>query len=132
MGRSIYKVHSLQVSERVWSIATEKLDWHIDNGSTLAGYLQPFNNCRETGLFLTIDDEDFENEDRVKGFLYIWACEYRRTDEIMVCMQTEYPEAYHKFSEEAYNNAKLFKYNQYYEAAEYIVDKILKHFKVEE
>ena len=132
MSRSIYKAHSLQVSERVWSIVIEKLDWYIDNGSTLAGYLQPFNNCRETGLFLTIDDEDFKNEDRVKGFLYIWACEARGSDQIMICMQTDYPEAFHKFGDEAYNNAKYFHRNQYYEAAEYIVNKILEHFKVED
>ena len=131
MGRSIYKSHSLQVSERVWSIATEMLDWHIDNGKKLSGYLEPFYNCRETGLALTISNEDWDNENRVKGFLHVWVCEARGSDEIMICMQTEWP-GDNKFGDEAYTNAKYFHYNQYYEAAEYIVKKILEHFKLED
>ncbi len=132
MARGIYKTASLLVSERVWSIVTEKIGWYIDNGYKLDGYLQPFNNCRETGLFLSISNEDWDDKDRVKGPYYIWACEARGTDEIMVCMQEEYPEAFHKFGEEAYNNAKYFNYNQYCEAAEYIVNKILEHFKLDD
>lgn len=132
MARGIYKTASLLVSERVWSIVAEKIGWYVDNGYKLDGYLQPFNNCRETGLFLSIDDEDWDNEDRVKDHLYVWVCEARSSDEILVCMQTEYPEAFHKFGEEAYRNAKYFHYNQYYEAAEYIVKKILEHFKLDD
>lgn len=131
MGRSIYKAHSLQVSERVWSIATEKIDWYIDNGSKLSGYLEPFYNCREMGLKLTISNEDWDDEDRVKGFLHVWVCEARSSDNIMVCMQEEWP-GDNKYGEEAYENAKCFKYNQYYEAAEYIVKSILEHFKLED
>jgi hypothetical protein len=132
MAKGIYKTESLRVSERVWDIVAEKIRWYIDNGYKLDGYLQPFNNCRETGLFLTITNEDWDNKDRVLGQYYIWVCEARSSDEIMICMQTEYPEAFHKFGEEAYKNAKYFHYNQYYEAAEYIVEAILKYFKLED
>ena len=83
------------------------------------------------GLKLTISNEDWDNEDRVKGFLHVWVCEARSSDEIMVCMQEEWP-GDNKFGDEAYTNAKYFHYNQYYEAAEYIVKKILEHFKLED
>lgn len=131
MGRSIYKTHSLQVSERVWSIATEKIDWHIDNGKKLSGYLEPFYNGRETGLALTISDEDWDNENRVKGFLHIWVCEKRNSDQIMICMQDTWP-ANNKFDEEAYENKTLIDSGKYEEAANYIVKEILKYFKMED
>lgn len=132
MARGIYKTESLRVSERVWDIVAEKIGWYVDNGYKLDGYLQPFNNCRETGLFLTITNEDWDNKDRVLGQYYIWVCEARSSDEILVCMQKEYPEAFHKFGEEAYKNAKYFHYNQEHEAADYIVKSILEYFKLED
>ena len=89
MARGIYKTESLRVSERVWDIVAEKIGWYVDNGYKLDGYLQPFNNCRETGLFLTITNEDWDNKDRVLGQYYIWVCEARSSDEILVCMQKE-------------------------------------------
>ena len=132
MAKGIYKTESLRVSERVWDIVAEKIRWYIDSGYKLDGYLQPFNNCRETGLFLSITNEDWDNKDRVLGQYYIWVCEARSSDEILVCMQKEYPEAFHKFSDEAYDNAKYFHYNQEHEAADYIVKSILEYFKLED
>ena len=46
-------------------------------------------------------------------------------------MQEDWP-GDNKYGDEAYKNAKYFHYNQYYEAAEYIVKSILEHFKLED
>ena len=122
---------SYRKSLRVWDLVLEQLKWHNENGNNIDGSLMPFNDDRRNGLFLRVYDGDFDKPDRVKDFLYVWTCEAHNSDEIFVCMQTDYPTAHHLYSEEAYDNAKYFHYNEEYKAADYIVKKILEHLKME-
>ena len=123
----IYKYNSIKVSERVFDMVADQIDWINDNGNKLSGYLQTFNNCREQGFYLTISDDDFDNENRVKGFLCVWVFEHRNSDDIVVVSQEEFPQG-SVFNDEAYESRKHFNYNQEHEASDYIVKLIEKRF----
>ena len=130
---SFQKIRTILVSERVFSIATDTLNNEIEsmNPIKVSGYLECFNNCREQGYVLATQSYDYENEKRTKESLYIWAFENRSSDNIVVCWQTEYPDKgmYSILTFE--NRRKLFKYNELQSAADFIVELVKKHFKVE-
>ena len=127
------KIRTIQVSERVFDIVCEALDLEAtENYTKISGYLSAFNNCREQGYVLHVSSSDFDNENRTKDNLYIWAFEARSSDEIVVSWQTEYPYDRGMFSEDTYNNRrKYFHYNQLQEAADFIVDLVKEQFKEE-
>ena len=127
------KVRSIKVSERVFDIVCEELDLEqTENYIKIDGWLETFNNCREQGYVLTVSTSDFDNENRTKDNLYIWASEARSSDEIVVSWQTEYPYDRGMFSEDTYENRqKYFHYNQLQEAADFIVNLVKEHFKEE-
>ena len=132
----IRKVAGIKVAERVFSILDDDLEFENENGNKLSAYLTPFNNCREVGFYLTVSDDDFDNQNRVKENLYIYVCEARSSDEIMVVVQTEYPGNKGMFSEKAYNcegefdYRKYFHYNEEHIAAKWIYDEIRKFLKL--
>ena len=130
----INKVAGIKVAERVFGILDDDLSYGSVN--KLDGYLQTFNNCREQGFYLAIGDDDFDNPNRVDEDLYIYVCEARNSDEIMVIVQTDYPSDKGMFSEKAYNckdefnYRKYFHYNEEHAAAKWIYEKIKKFFKL--
>ena len=132
----IRKVAGIKVAERVFSILDDDLEFENENGNKLSAYLQPFNNCREVGFYLTVSDDDFDNPNRVKENLYIYVCEARSSDEIMIVIQTDYPGNKGMFSEKAYNcegefdYRKYFHYNEEHVAAKWIYEEIRKFFKL--
>ena len=132
----IYKVAGIKVAERVFGILDDDLTFENENGNKLSAYLQPFNNCREVGFYLTVSDDDFDNPNRVRENLYIYVCEARSSDEIMVVVQTDYPGDKGMFSEKAYNcegefdYRKYFHYNEEHVAANWIHGEIRKFFKL--
>lgn len=129
---SFNKISTIRVSERVFDIVCEELDILVSAyHKKIAGYLSTFNNCREQGFYLTIESTDFKNENRTKESMFVWACVCRHSDEIMVVISYKYPVNRGMFDEEAYNNARYFKYNQLQESADYILDEIKNHFRHE-
>lgn len=132
----IRKVAGIKVAERVFGILDDALEFENGNGNKLSAYLQPFNNCREVGFYLTVSDCAFDNPNRVKEDLYIYVCEARNSDEIMVVVQTDYPGDKGMFSGKAYNCegefdcSKYFHYNEEHAAANWIHGEISKFFKL--
>ena len=132
----IYKVAGIKVAERVFSILDTDLEFENENGNKLTAYLEPFNNCREVGFYLTVSDDDFDNNNRVKDNLYIYVCEARSSDEIMVVVQTDYPEDKGMFTEKAYkcegefDYRKYFHYDEEHKVAKHIYETIRKFFKL--
>ena len=131
----INKVQGIKVAERVFSILDDNLTFENEDGNKFGAYLQTFNNCREQGFYLTVSDDDFDNKDRVKESLYIYVCEARSSDEIMIVVQTDYPGDKGMFSEKAYNCTdefnyrKYFHYNEEHVVAHCIYGEIKKFFK---
>ena len=130
---SFQKIKTILVSERVFSIATETLNNEVELTVPIkiSGCLECFNNCREQGYVLLTQSYDYDNEKRTKESLYIWAFENRNSDNIVVCWQSECPNK-GMYSELTYQNRrKMFKYNELQNAADFIVELVKKHFKVE-
>ena len=107
------------VSEEFFKLLEKKLHNVSDN---ISGYYKVFNNCREQGLMLELND-DYESE------LLIWACENCNSDDIMViiadksccnnnCM----------FDDKAWQSAKYFNVGDYNSAVNYTYNVIKKQF----
>lgn len=126
------KIRTIRVSERVFDIACEELDYKAsENDVKIDGYLECFNNCREQGYVLHVSTNDWDNPNRTKTDLNIWAFEARSSDEIVVSWQTEYPSK-GMFNEETYKERrKYFRYDEYQKAADFIVDLVKGHFAAE-
>ena len=126
------KIRTIQVSERVFDLVCEYLDNEAtENYVKIYGYLECFNNCREQGYVLHVSSNDWDNENKTKTDLVIWAFEARSSDEIVVSWQTEYPHN-GMFSEETYKERrKYFHYNELQKAADFIIDLVKDHFAEE-
>ena len=123
------KIRTIQVSERVFDLVCDELDSDAtENYVKISGYLECFNNCREQGYVLHVDSVDWDNPNKTKTDLVIWAFEARSSDEIVVSWQNEYPHN-GMFSEDTYNNRrKYFHYNELQKAADYIVNLVKEKF----
>lgn len=85
-------------------------------------YYETFNNCREQGLVLKI----YNN----KTNLYIWACQCRISDDIMIVLGNEKDcDRNNMFSDEAFNRTKYFDCNKYDDAVDYVYKHIKYMFK---
>ena len=126
------KIRTIRVSERVFDIVCEYLDNEAtENYVKISGYLECFNNCREQGYVLTVDSVDWDNEDRTKQDLHIWAFEARSSDDIVVSWQYEYPNK-GMFNDDTYEHRrKYFHGDEIHKAAMFIVDLVKKHFEKE-
>lgn len=126
------KIKTIQVSERVFDIVCEELDLEAsENYVKISGYLECFNNCREQGYVLHVSSCDWDNQDRTKDMLCIWACEARSSDSIMVVWSEKYPNN-GMFSEEDWNErTKYFHYDELQKAANFIVELVKKKFEIE-
>lgn len=128
---SFNKISTIRVSERVFDIVCETLDREAsENHIKIDGWLECFNNCREQGYVLFVSSTDWNNPNKTKCDLFIWACQCRNSDSIMVVVSNKYP-CKGMFDAEAYNHKTCFRYNQYYEAAEYIVNVVKDVFEEE-
>ena len=129
---SFDKVRSLKVSERVFDLVCEDLSYEKDEqGINIDGWLKPFNNCREVGYVLTVDSVDWDNENRTKTVLYVWACEARSSDNILILWSNLVPDNGMFHHEDWENRKRYFGCNQYVEAAKFIVDLVKEQFKPE-
>ena len=145
---SFRKITTIRVSEQVLLPVCDELDMYKNEyGVKIDGWLETFNNCREQGFSLHVDSVDWDNKDRTKGNLYIFACEARSSDNIMVIVQTEYPGNKGMFGEDAYNNyvdkkvvdpeeenfvfQTHFAYDEVQKASKFIVETVKKFFKEE-
>ena len=129
---SFRKITTIKVSERVFDIVCDELDLYASEYNVkIDGYLECFNNCREQGYVLHVESTDWDNENKTKTDLCIWAHEHRNGDDIVVRWQTEYPHN-GMFSEDTYNKrTKCFKYYELQQAAKFIIDLVEEHFKEE-
>lgn len=128
---SFDKIRTIKVSERVFDYVCSELDLaHDDYGFKIDGWLETFNNCREQGYMLTITSDTWK-DDRTEDDLHVWAFESRNSDDIVVIWSSTYPQNA-MFSEQDWTERnKHFKYNETYQAAEFIIDLVKKHFKYE-
>lgn len=126
------KIRTIQVSERVFDLVCEYLDNEASESYIkISGYLECFNNCREQGYVLHVSSTNWDNENRTKTDLVIWAFEARSSDEIVVSWQTEYPNN-GMFSEDTYKNRRIyFHYHELQKAADFIIDLVKEHFAEE-
>jgi hypothetical protein len=130
---SFQKIRSIKVSERVFDLVCEELDLcATEYNKKIWGYLQTFNNCREQGYYLTISSiADFNDKQRTKEDMYVWACECRNSDEIMIVISYKHPRINGMFDEEAYENRRFFGYDELQPSADFIINQVKKHFAYE-
>lgn len=126
------KIRTIQVSERVFDLVCEELDLEAsENYIKIDGYLECFNNCREQGYVLHVSSYDWDNQDRTRESLYVWACESRNSDNIMVIWSNEYP-INGMFHEDDYSKRrKYFHYNELQETASFIIKLVKETFNRE-
>lgn len=129
----ITKTESLKKSERVFALVCEEVAESLNNEKyNLCGYLDAFNNCRETGLFLTAYFyEDIKNKKSVYSNIFVWVYEHRNGDEICVIVSKERPDLNGKFNETAWRSAKCFDWDGEHGAADYIVNTIVDMYEAE-
>lgn len=125
----IRKIRTIRVSERIMEMVSEELNNDIECGVKIDGWLETFNNGREQGFSLTMVSEDLDNPNRTKTYVKIWACECRNSDNILVII--ERGNLGHLFSEDAYQSASMFNYNQLQESVDFIVEKVRTIFELE-
>lgn len=125
---AISKVSSIKVSERVFDLVDEQLDCLNEDDAKLKGYLSTFYNCREQGFWATIYSTDCANTH--KEDLYIFVYEHRSSDEIVVIITPEHPRDGMYSDEDYENRRRFFHYNQYGEAADYIIEEIKSYFAI--
>ena len=130
---SFRKVRSVQVSEAVLNKVCDTLDiFASEDEVKISGWLETFNNCREQGFMLRVGTTDYDNKNHTQREFFVWACEARRSDNILVVCSTDRPSINNCFSEEDYEKrSQRFESNQTHEAAQFILKKIKEHFQVE-
>ena len=130
---SFKKIKTVQVSERVFDLACDALDDEHYCGAKVNGFLECFNNCREQGYVLTAYSTDYKRKNRPCD-IRIWACEDRHSDDILAIWDDCHPRAARPetYGEEAYaKNSKRFPYNEFFAAADYIVNLVKERFAKE-
>ena len=112
----IRKTNSLMISEIAWNVISMELENTIKmNDETEIGWLDTFDNCRETGLMLHIT-KDWNK--------CIWIYQHRNSDDIVVTIgDTEFNNMY---SEEAWYNSEHFECGRYDNVADYVISEIEK------
>lgn len=125
---AISKVRSIKVSERVFDLVDEQLDCLNEDDAKLEGYLSTFYNCREQGFWATIYSRDYANNH--KEDLYVIVYEHRSSDEIVVIITRDRPRDGMYSDEDYEHRRRFFYYNQYGEAADYIIEEIKSHFAI--
>lgn len=131
----IHKTPSLKVSERVLDLFFDRLESKEGYGFDVRGYIDTFNNCRETGLCVLLNEAVWsEWDDALSAFkpvasvwrdVAIWAFEDRHSDDIVVIVSRNYGDIHHMYSEDSYKNErKFFSYDKYEDAADYIMQRV--------
>lgn len=93
------------------------LDGRYDTDS-LRIHMDCFENCREQGFMLHISN--FLSNEEYKQISVAFS-ENRNSDDIVVYYSNKY-ESGGNYSDEFWNNRKFFRYNEHYQASEYIVE----------
>jgi hypothetical protein len=112
----IRKKNSLMVSEIAWDVINMELNGNVNFADEdEIGWLDTFDNCRETGLMLHII-KDWNK--------CIWIYQHRSSDDIVVTIgDTEFNNMY---SEDAWHNSEHFRCGRYDEVADYVINEIEK------
>lgn len=119
-------LRTIRVSQRIFDMVMEKIEYKEEDGYEIKGSLETFNNCREQGYFANI----YGNEKNDYKDLYIWVHENRNSDDIVVRWSTTYPEGKGMFSEDTYRNrSKYFSYNEEHQVVDFIMNLIMTHLK---
>lgn len=109
---AIKKAMGLTIAETVFNILLNDFDFEDYD---VRGFLDTFNNCRETGLILFAyvkkGDKSIDTN--------VWVCRSRGSDSIMICVGKNH-DINNKFDEKQYNHAKYFRYDEIYLAINYI------------
>ena len=122
----ITKKESLKKSERVFDLIREEIaESENDDKFHLCGYLDTFNNCRETGLYMTAYYyEDIKTHKSAYSDIFVWVYEHRNGDSICVIVSKERPNINGQFNDKAWGTRKCFEWCGEHEAASYIIDTI--------
>ena len=129
----ITKTESLKKSERVFALVCDEIAESANNDNyNICGYLDPFNNCRETGLYLTAYYyEDIKSHKSVYSDIFVWVYEHRNGDGICVIVSKERPDVNGKFNEKAWECTKCFDWDGEHGAADYIIDTLVDMYEAE-
>ena len=133
----ITEAQSLRVSRRFFDIFKEAIEREEEDGLIISGYIDTFNNCRETG-FRTIlyKAEYYDYVDHLKTIqnsvykdIAIWAYENRNSDNLVVIVSTNRGNINNMYSEESYKGErKFFEAGEYVEAADYAIQRVKEIF----
>lgn len=129
----ITKTESLKKSERVFALVCDEIAEASDNDKyNICGYLDTFNNCRETGLFLTTYCyENIKNHKNVYSYVFVWVYEHRNSDQICVIVSKERPDLNGRCNEKARQYAKCFDWYCEHNAADYIIYTLVDMYEAE-
>lgn len=129
----ITKTESLKKSERVFALVCEEVAESLnDDKYNICGYLDTFNNCRETGLYLTAYYyENIKNKKSAYFDIFVWVYEHRNGDGIYVIISKERPDVNGKFNEKAWASARCFDWDGEHGAAEYIVSTLVDMYEAD-
>lgn len=122
----IHKSSSLAVSGRVFDQVDGFLEEFLvsEERNKISCYMQPFNNCRETGYCVEVSPSGVAGYDMPTK--YFWVCQCRNSDDVMVCEGDDGDVDNHRmFSENVYQNHRIyFRYDEEFKAAKHIFDRI--------
>jgi len=122
----IEKSRSLEVSENLINLLLEK---HSNN---LGGYIDTFNNCRETGFVLKLTSINNMN---FKDQFVVWMHEDRISDDIVIRYANTFKDCNtnNMFSDRVNEGQSMFfPPNNYEVAVQYIIDTAEKIIKLEQ
>lgn len=129
----ITKTESLKKSERVFALVCDYFAEESNNDNyNICGYLEPFNNCRETGLYLSAYFyEDIKNHKSVHSDIFVWVYEHRNGDQICVIVSKERPDVNGKFNNKSWECAKTFDWDGEHRASWYITHTLVDMYEAE-
>gem|GEM_PF-3331948 len=131
----IFKSQSLVVSETIFNLVLAKDDFC----SEFDGSLDTFNNCRETGLVLTVSKRNGEFLESECENIHIWVHQNRNSDEMAVrwgnsCDKSDYNMFTNEVCDEVFTaedglaiqgrGTRYFESGAYAETAEWLISAV--------
>lgn len=122
-------LRTIRISRRIFDMVIMKIETLEEDNYKIKGVLNTFNNCREQGYYAEI----WGNKKNGFKDLYIWCCENRNSDDIVIYWSAEHPRNNGLPSDKTFDmRSTYFSYNKEHKAVDFIMDLIMKHLKYKE
>lgn len=122
-------LRTIRISRRIFDMVIMEIETLEEDDYKIRGNLNTFNNCREQGYYADI----YGNKKNGFKDLYIWCCENRNSDDIVVYWSTDHPKDNGMPSDRTFDKRCMyFSCNKEHEAVDFIIDLIMKHLKYKE